>query len=248
MKFYDLGIYSDLSSGKDKPEKMCEIAIELGFSGIGFADFNKLTPKTIKKIQKDYQNKCTIFTRATLIPKSSNELKKMVKNLRNQVDIIAVRNSNEEKNIYINAILDKRVDIISFVDIKEFESLEYGHFKMAKKNLTLIEIVTRNLIMMGGVRRSKLMRQMIKNCAQIIRSKAPFIISSGAQSKWELRAPRELIALAGLVKIPEKDALNAISNYPEKLIQKIKMIRDPNYIMAGVRVVPSEEEGKNNGN
>ena len=165
-----------------------------------------------------------------------------VKNLRNQVDIIAVRSGLDDKKIYLNAILDKRVDIISLADIKDFENLEYNHFKMARKAGILVEVVTRNLIIRSGVQRSKLMRQMIKCCAQIVRSQVNYSISSGARSKWELRAPRELEALAGLVMIPEKAAIDAISANPEKLIQKIEMIRDPNQIMAGVRVVPLEGE------
>lgn len=246
MKFYDLCIYSSLSSGEDKPEIMLDTAIELGLSGIGFADFNKIPLKTIKKIRKEYQDKFEVLTRATLIPKSVNEMKKWVRELRNQVDIIAVRSGFEGKNIYVNAILDKRVDIILLSDIREFESLDYAHYKMARENSTLIEIITRNLIIKLGIQRSKLMRQMIKSCKQIVQSKANFVISSGAQSKWELRGPRELVSLAGLMKIPEKYAVNAISIYPEKLIQKIRMIRDPNYIMAGVRVISSEKDEEYN--
>lgn len=242
MKFYDLGICSSLSLGKDKPEIMLGTAVELGFSGLGFADFNKVPTKTIKKIRKEYKDKCEVFTRATLIPKSVSEMKKCVGELRNQVDIIAVRSGFEGKNIYVNAILDKRVDIISLYNIIEFENLDYAHYKMARENSTLIEIITRNLITKLGIERSKLMRQMIKSCKQIVQSKASFVISSGAQSKWELRGPEELISLSSLMKIPEKYALNAISIQPEKLIQKIKMIRDPNYIMAGVRLVSSEKD------
>ncbi len=242
MKFYDFWVNSALDSGKDEPEVVIDLAIELGYSGIVLSDFNKLTAKIIKKIRKNYEKRCEIFTRATLIPKSANDLKKWVKNLRNQVDIIAVRSGSDEKNIYINAILDKRVDMISLTDIKEFESLDYTHYKMAKKNGKFVEITIRDLILKGGIQRSKLMRQMGKFCPQIIRAKVPLIISSGAQSKWEMRGPRELVALAGLVNIPEKEAITAISEYPELFIQKINMIRDPDYIMAGVHIVSDEEE------
>jgi ribonuclease P/MRP protein subunit RPP1 len=246
MKFYDLGIKSSLSIGQDEPEVMLDLAIELGYSGIAFADFENAQPKAIKKIKKEYQDKCTLFTRATLIPKSADDMKKSLKELQNVVDIIAVRSCSEEKNIYVNAILDKRVDIISLSELIEFECLDYSHFKMAKDNGTLIEISTCGLILKERFQRSKLMRLMYKNCEQIVRANAPFIITSGAESKWELRAPKELVALAGLVKIPEKQATSALSSYPEILIHKIQMRRDPNCIMAGVRVVPPEEK-ENNG-
>ncbi|MHA1651131.1 MAG: RNase P subunit p30 family protein [Candidatus Helarchaeota archaeon] len=245
MKYYDLGIYSSLSDGQDEPEIMIEMAIELGFAGIGLADFTNHTPKIIKGFRNKYKERCPIFTRATLAPKTTDEMKKWVKNLRNQVDIIAIKSGIEDKTIYVNAIVDKRIDIISLSEIADFESLEYVHFKMARNNGKLIEIVVRNLILQSGVQRSKLLRQMIKTCTQIIRSKVPFLISSGAQSKWEMRAPRELVALASLVKIPEKIAFEAVSTHAEKLIQKIHMIRDPNYIMAGVRIVSPTEEGEN---
>lgn len=246
MKFYDLGIKSSLSGGQNEPEVMLDLVIELGYSGIAFADFGNVPSKLIKQIKREYQDKCIIFSRATIIPKSPDDMKRKLKELQNIVDIIAVRSASEEKNIYVNAILDKRVDIISLSELLEFQCLDYSHFKMAKENGTLIEISTRDLILKDRFQRSKLMRLMYKNCEQIVRANAPFIITSGAESKWELRAPRELIALAGLVKIPEKQATNALSSYPEILIRKIQMRRDPNYIMAGVRVV-SPEEGENNG-
>ncbi len=244
MKFYDLNVYSSLSKGEDEPKVLLDMAIELGFAGIGFADFDFTSPKAIKKLRKDYQNKCEIITRATLIPASVTELKNLVKDFRNQVDIIAVKSANDDKTIYVNAILDKRVDMISLEDIKDFEILDYSHFKMARENKTLIEIVTRNLVINSGINRSKLMRQMIKGCYQLIRSKAPFILASGAHSKWELRAPRELQALADLVQIPPDAAINALSVYPEMLLAKIQNMRDPNYIMPGVRVVPLEKEAE----
>ncbi len=241
MKFYDLGINSTLSIGADEPEVMLKTAYELGFAGVAFADFKNILPKEIKQLRKEYQGRCEIYTRVTIVPKSVNHMKQMIKNTRNHVDFIAVKSDRNEKNIYINAILDKRVDIISLSEVEELRSLEYSHFKMAKENLTVVEIVTRNLIK-EEAQKSRFLRIMSKACVQLIRAKAPFIISSGAQQKWELRAPGELIALAGLVKIPEKHVISAISSNPRLLIQKHEMIRDPNHVMAGVRVVSLGEE------
>lgn len=242
MKFYDLGIRTSLSRGQQQPEVMLDWAIDLGYSGVALADFENGAPEVIKQVQKEYSPKCNIFTRATIIPKSADAMKNRLKKLQNVVDIIAVRSGSEEKNIYINALLDKRVDIISLSELSEFNCLDYSHFKMAKENGILIEISTRELLLRERFQRSKLIRLMYRTCEQIVRANAPFLITSGAESKWELRAPKELIALAGLVKIPEKQATCALSSYPEMLIQKIKMARDPNCIMAGVRVVPSEED------
>jgi len=242
MKFYDLGIKSSLSIGQDEPAVMLDLAIELGYAGIAFADFGNVPPKAIKQIKKEYQDKCTLFTRVTLTPKSADDMKRGLKEVQNIVDIIAVRSARKDKNIYVNAILDKRVDIISLSELVEFDCLDYSHFKMAKDNGTLIEISTRDLILTEKFQRSKLIRLMYKNCEQIIRANAPFILTSGAESKWELRAPKELVMLAGLVKIPDKQAINALSSYPEILVRKIQMRRDPNYIMAGVRIVSPEEE------
>jgi len=243
LKFYDLGINTSLGNGADSPEIMMEMALRLGFAGVAFADFETASPKEVKYLKKEYQNKCQIFTRATIIPRSVNDLKEKVKLLRNVIDIIAVRSNSEDKNVYINAILDKRVDLISLSKEREFNALEYSHFKMARENAKIVEISIQSLLE-EGKQKSRLMRLMNKACLQLIRAKTPFILSSSAHSKWELRAPEELIALAGLVKIPEKRALRALSEDPEHLIQKLLMIRDPNCIMAGVRIVQPEEEEK----
>ncbi len=240
MKYYDLGLNTSLSNGEDTIETIIDLAIELGFSGVGIADFMMSSPKIIKQLRKKYQNKCKILLRATIIPSSINDMKEKIKNLRNKVDFLAIKSGSDEKNIYINGILDKRVDLITLSEPQEFSCLDHSHFKMAKENATVIEILTRSLID-ERAQKSKLMRIMNRCCIQLVRSKAPFIISSGAKSKWEMRAPRELIALASLVNIPEKYAVDGISKHPEKLIHKYEMIQDPSYIMAGVRVVKLEE-------
>jgi hypothetical protein len=49
--------------------------------------------------------------------------------------------------------------------------------------------------------------------------------------------------LAELVNIPKKVALDAISTHPGNLLQKIEMIRDPNYIMSGIKVISLKKEG-----
>jgi len=226
---------------------MLEMAIKLGFSGIAFADFDKVSPKSIKNLRKKYRGKCKIFIKATIIPENTSLMKERIKKLRNIVDFIAIRTKTKEKNIYLNAIIDKRVDMITLSDLNEFAALGFAHFRMARENSTYIEVSIRNLLD-DSIQKSKAMRIMNKACYQLIRAKTPFIISSGARSKWELRAPSELIALSGLIGIPEQLAQRALSEYPGKLITRLEMIRDPSYVMAGVRVIAMEKEKEENGN
>jgi ribonuclease P/MRP protein subunit RPP1 len=64
------------------------------------------------------------------------------------------------------------------------------------------------------------------------------VLSSDAMSCFDLRSPMETLALAEVCGFEEREALEAISIVPEKILSKNKP--EPGYIRDGVEVL---EEG-----
>jgi len=65
---------------------------------------------------------------------------------------------------------------------------------------------------------------------------APVILSSNAQSIYDLRAPREMIALATIFGMTVDEAIEALSTVPEAIIRR----GSENWVMEGVEVVSQQ--------
>jgi len=63
---------------------------------------------------------------------------------------------------------------------------------------------------------------MRKNILLCKKFNAPIIVTSGALSKWELRGPRELAALANLLGLDLGKAIETVSTTPAGIIEKNK--------------------------
>jgi RNase P/RNase MRP subunit p30 len=63
------------------------------------------------------------------------------------------------------------------------------------------------------------------------------VVTSGAGSIWEMRAGRELAALAYVVGMTREHAVRTTSSIPESIIARALERKRPDFVMPGVRVV-----------
>lgn len=66
---------------------------------------------------------------------------------------------------------------------------------------------------------------------------AHVILGSGARSKWDMRDPRELIALGTVIGMELNKAFDSMSTIPEQMIEKNKARLEGKIITEGVEVV-----------
>lgn len=218
MNLYaDLNLYSNLSIGYDSPIDMIEMASKLGFSYICFADFNNFSFNKIQEFKQKNQSEVKLLTRIDIIGENTEEVKQRLRNIRDHIDIIGVKCT--KKAIFNWALQDSRIDILTFFDYANFELMTYEAARLASRNSRAIEIFVRPLIVNSGLNRSKQIRLLRKMVNNVIRAKTPFIITSGARSIYEMRAPKELIALLGLVDLPKELCIKAVSDNPMKIIR-----------------------------
>jgi ribonuclease P/MRP protein subunit RPP1 len=93
----------------------------------------------------------------------------------------------------------------------------------AARNAPLaFEIPVRAFLSSKFVYRAKLVSQVRAFLRLCLKFKAPFVFTSGAQTAFELKSPREVIAIGVFYGISPEQASAAISKTPQKLLEGLE--------------------------
>ncbi len=237
MKFYDLHVHSAFSEGKSSLKELAEMAKTLGYKGICFSAYYKdrnqqtILQTEIEKIKQ--QTGIEIFL--GFEARSVKELQLLAKR-RREFDILLVRGGNLRLNR--KACETPEVDILTHPEYERNDS-GFNHIlaKLARKNEVAIEINFREVLNSSKKTRSLILKNIQQNVKIAKKYKVPIIISSGAISHWELKAPEVLISFGCLVGLELKEAKETLSKIPEKIIKKIEERKNKEWIMPGVKVI-----------
>ncbi|MHA1268661.1 MAG: RNase P subunit p30 family protein [Candidatus Helarchaeota archaeon] len=240
-KYYDLNVEINFQSKFEEILEHLLFLHELGYTGIGVVfpydkikEFRKL--KTICE-----ENGFIIYSRINIKGKSTLGLKKALKNVRQNYELIGVECFNIE--IAHWAIQDSRPDILI---LNQFGLLNYNYktAKLINNNEKALEISLKPLIFTNFRKRSKILRFLSKRIRFFIKAKADFILTmnSTGSSIYDTRAPRDLMSLLYLMNIPENIANKTMSEFPEHVIQRALNKRDQNIISKNIRIITNEED------
>ncbi|MGL4668989.1 MAG: ribonuclease P protein component 3, partial [Methanobacteriaceae archaeon] len=169
-----------------------------------------------------------------IISKNPNELQKMVKKYRNKVDVILAQGTDIKIN---RAVCENiKVDILSRPYLKDRGcGLNHVLAKEAVKNNVAIELCVSDILNSYLSHRAKF----LANFREIIKFhnkfNFPLIISSGAKSTFDLKAPRDLRAIFTSLGLSNKGFDNAIINTPEEIIDFAS--KRSSYVVVGVREI-----------
>ena len=234
-QFYDLRVHSTMSVGESTPSELVEFIDRLGISGICLADFAQKTINDFAKLKDKLRTyNADVFSRVDFSTKSTVTLKRALGHIRGGVDVVGVEYLN--RNVLSFAARDSRVDIV-IINPENAKMFRRTAAKLAAKNNTAVEISLRWIISTHGFSRINILGKFRKVVEEAVSANAPLLLSSGAINKYQLRAPRELIAIARLLDIDETKAKEALSDVPKQIINRNIEKRDPNYIMKGVKIV-----------
>lgn len=234
-EFYDMRINSTLSIGESTPSEIAEFVQRLGINGVCLADFARRPINDFSKLKDELGDfSIKIFSRADIETKSTVSLKQTLSRIRGNIDIIGVECPN--RSLFAFAARDSRVDII-VINPENAKIFRRTAAKLAAKNDTAVEISLSWIISTGGVSRINILNRFRKVVEETVNANAPLLLSSGAIHKYQLRAPRELMALARLLDIDEKEAKRALSDVPKQMILRNVEKRDPNYVTKGIKIV-----------
>jgi len=237
-KYYDLHV-----SAKDFEEKI-ELAEHLGWNGICLVeDFDsnfKSFSKEIECLKK--KSKIDILIGAKISTKIPNEIRRKSRAALGYADLILVDGGDEDINRAASECWE--VDILchpetidkDFMDQKN-SGVDHIMARFMSERFIALEIDFSRILNSHGMLRSQIMGKMRQNVMLARKYDVPTIITSNADDRWSLRAPRELISIGISLGMTEVIAKKAVGENPLKIIKKSRDRKDPNVIMKGLEVI-----------
>jgi ribonuclease P/MRP protein subunit RPP1 len=233
---YDLNVHCVPESG-NTVEEIIAVARRLGYSGVAITN-----PDNIKQVTfSGNADGFDILSGVEIRAENASKLHGIVGKYRNKVDIIAVSGGSESINRA--AVENPGVDLLVNLNIAHENGFNHVLAKEASKNRVAISFDLGDLIHLRGGSRVQAVTNCRKNLQLIRKYDVPYLLTSNARSCFDMRAPRELSALAALFGMSEKEAMAGLTTIPHSIIARG---RPPaGYISEGVQVVYAETDTKN---
>ncbi len=207
-RYIDIGVHA-LPEGADTSQRLGLVARKLGFHKIvvtNHTPFPAQPPSsdTISGVEIQAQN--------------VGELKKKIALYRPGATVISVHGGNDTINRA--ACRDERVDVLMHPEYGRHNGLNQVTAKLAQRNEVAIGFNMSYHWKTEGLRRARLLAFQRRNVALCKKFGTGMVITSDAYSHYDLRAPRELVALAKLALSDDDDVEAALSTVPFAIIKR----------------------------
>jgi len=232
--------YADLhvrvTNEGDAPELLIKMARHLGFSliALSFDDPHKLRDlKYIKDCARDLG--VDVAIRADLRPSSPGELKRCLRKLRRRVEVIGVYCC--DTSVARTAARDRRVDVTFYDPDNVLSILDEGQLSLLAESDHYVEANLIDFLYASPDKQAKTLWNYGLVLKRVAKRGIPILVSSGASKIVDMRAPRELCALAFLLLDQKEMAKEAVSTRPLELVRLNREKLSSSFIQPGVRVV-----------
>ena len=192
IRYYEACIPSD--------EQIIKTAFEVGYTHL---------------FVEDHPSAEGIIKRVTIKPP---KLRSKIHRERQDTQLLAVHClSVSDTNV---AFQNPDVDIISFPQEDIHQLLTPHLARQATKNHKAVQISLLPLLTNRGIQRIKLIYRIRTAIQRLIAAQTLTLLTTTPKEYYHLRPPRTLIALANMIDIPDKWALEAITKTPEVLMKR----------------------------
>jgi len=207
-RYVDLGIHA-FPEGADTPKRFELVASKLGFHNIGIVYHSPYwtqfsDPRLISGVE--------------VVAESVSELRKKIASYRHAVTILSVHGGNEKINR--SACGDDRVDVLMHPESGRHSGLNQVTAKLAKKTGVAMGFNLDYFWKTKESEKARLLAFQRKNIALCKKFGVGFIITSDAYSHYDLRAPKELKALARLLFLKPNESDAALSSTPLQIVER----------------------------
>ncbi|QLC50381.1 ribonuclease P protein component 3 [Methanolobus zinderi] len=231
--YYDLNV-SFVPESSNRVEELAATAGHLGYSGIAI---NYPANSKISVGDLDSED-IEIFSAVAIRPKNASKIHSIVDRYRDRVDLITVCGGIESINRA--AIENPRVDILTDMNMGRESGFNHVLAKAASDNNVAVAFDLGSLIRLRGGNRVHALSNFRKNLQLVRKYDVPYLLTSSPQSVYDMRAPRELIALAALFGMSREEAIRGLSTIPEAIISGN---RPPEgYLCEGVEIIGTDIE------
>jgi len=247
LKFFDFHLRG---KNLEADHTLIKEALRLGYAGVSLFYLEKdykLALKYLDRIRADINlnnyslnhssgniTDFQIIAGLKLKPKNPLDLQKKIRNLP-KTDILMVQGGDLKINRA--ACENIKVDILSRPYYKRRDSgINHVLAKEAFKNNVSIEISLNDLLRSKNSLRAKIISYFHDIIKLHRKFNFPLLISSGAASFYDLRTPRDLIALFKCLNMNEDEIITSISHLPRSILDN--SLQRKNTIVSGVKVIP----------
>lgn len=242
--------YHDFHVHSNDIEDKVKTAERLGWNGICFTlDYNKTEdlkkiPDTPAPIKKGVE----VFYGVELGPGSPQTLQKNARRALDLADFVLVKGGVDDINRTAMELWE--VDILCHPEksagkdlMKQKNSgLDQVMVKLMAEHGIAVEFNLSEILDTYGMLRSQTIAKMHQNLQLVRKYGALFILTSGAQDKWGLRAPHDMIAVGKMLGMTDAEAKAAVSDNPLSLIEKSRNRKNPNILTKGLEVLDWGEQ------
>lgn len=198
---------------RDSSEETAELAEELGWTSTN-CEFN------------------TVFLKAD----NWGELKKKIRGKREEADVLVFMGGDEELNR--KAASDTRVDVLLHPEKGRKDSgVNHVIAREASENKVAIGFDFKQL-KTDKKARSHILKHWKRNLNLCEKFDTPYLISSGANDKYGLRSPRDLVSV---IESLGYNGRKAASHYPEKILERSEKASREDFVRPGVEKVGDKE-------
>ena len=217
MSQFDSKFY-DFFTHPDSPGLMAAEAKRYGYSGIVVTN-SKINEEII--LPDDF----SIYKGIEIQAKPSR-IREEIKKYKDSNIISIVRGGEEEINRA--AVESEGLDIL-------LQPLEFNNVlaKAASDNSIAIGFNLGSLIKLKGDARIRELKNMRTNLKHARKYKLEMILTSDSGSVYDLRSPREMVALSSLFGMTQSEAIDAMSATPMSILRR----KSPNYIQEGIEII-----------
>jgi len=213
-EYYDLCVHSRPECA-DSPEKLKLVSNRYGFANIAITNHSTYW-QPLESLD--------IISGIELVAKSSQMLRNLIGIYRDKVTILAVHGGDERINRV--ACGDSRVDILLHPESGTGSGLNHILATLAKKNDVAIGFSIDYLWRHRGYYRSKLLSLQRKNFSICKKFALKIILTNGAVSCYDLKAPREVEALSRFIGMDVTQSESALSTIPRDIVNKrLKIVK-----------------------
>ena len=210
-EYFDLNVHAYPETAAPV-EELLRVAKRYGYAGIAITNHDEaVVPEPLESN--------TVFTGVEIHAQSVVELKRKIKRYWGNVALVAVHGGDDKINRA--AVENPKVDILAHPCGEKGESgLNHVLVRYAADNGVAIDFNMNALIRSRRGDRARVIGKMRDNLKLVRKYNAPMILTSHAHSIYDLRAPRELIALATLFGMTKEEATSALCDIPVGLLEK----------------------------
>lgn len=210
LNYFDLNVHAYPET--DAPvEELHRVAKKYGYAGIAVTNHDAV-------VQEQPESNA-VFYGVEIKANSVSDLKRKVKLHWGKVSLLTVHGGNDKINRA--AVENPKVDVLAHPCGERGErGLNHVLVRYAAENGVAIDFNMNAIIHSRRGERARTLGKMRENLKLVRKYEALMILTSHAHSIYDLRAPREMIALATLFGMTKEEATSALCDIPVGILEK----------------------------